>query len=103
MSTITNIGENTLSAKLKAILLKVKETISQRMNIHQEMFGVGRDFSPKNITHLFKEIGDLVHKHNYRYLIKIDFSNFFSTMVTFLGIDIASDGNLRLPEKRSAI
>ena len=65
---------------LTAILPKVINIIIQKTGKTEEMLGVGKKFSQKKIPHIIKEVQDLTRKHGYKYLTKIDFSNFFSTI-----------------------
>ena len=65
---------------LTAMLPKIRKIIAQKTMEGEEMFGIGKNFSQKKIPHIIGEVQNLIHKQGYKYLTKIDFSNFFSTI-----------------------
>lgn len=65
---------------LKAIFPHIRDIILRKHSHEVEMLGVGKKFSRKNIGDIVNEIAWMTSQDGYRYIMKIDFSSFFSTI-----------------------
>ncbi len=65
---------------LKAIFPHIRGIILRKHSHEAEMLGVGKKFSRKNIGNIVSDIAWMTCQDGYRYIMKIDFSSFFSTI-----------------------